>query len=873
VVNSLFTVGTAVADLTIACTQTSPADPNGVVRNFVDGDTIALRCTARNLGTGTSGSTGAVAVLSSDNVVDNGDTLIGDQGVNPIAAGDSFTFDISGTPGFSTTGTREICVKVDATSNGNGLGGVIFETNETNNTFCTDVDVQFPVRDLTIAKDPNTMVPEISARGPIDPNAINAGNAVEVTFTVANIGTGVARTHVNAVVLSRDTVFDPNDQILCELPESFSLSDVPPGLLGGTSETRTFGLDPKNPCIIDFSQQPSDPNGGIDYFIGIVTDINNQVSEMDPNGVSLEGNNTAFIPIFILPPLPATLLAAQSAAAPGDTQQELPAPGKPTARFNIFSALDLASFSFTVAWSPASKLEIQDPSDVVLHPEVMATNGRVASCDPVSFDNTLGTITVTCTSTGANPGNSIASAKTLLEVHFHVLEPTTAPGTFIFDPNSVILTDSTGTMLTTSQAINGTFIVTGSPDLVYSNLVVPSEGFPGNSFTSAFDISNQGFAEAPTGTRSTVQISGSPSITAASPAVCSVLESMPIPGRTQVTRTVSTCGIIGDPRPGLYTVGVTNDPSSQSGSTTTPLQLPSRVFALRGNGSGRSIESTRAPDSGGSVGATLASDANFAPKSMGALRTTVRNFDLVAGYVKPAQGRLASLYRTPKFLNTDLDSQATTHLRLPTGSIAVLGGADIDGDGEDELVILKRDKTGQYLDFRRVNFAKRRPEIGSTVALTAPIQGRIVGATGIQFDGDPEDEIVLVVDDGTTQILSINDLAIQDPNSCIPNIHDPGCVPSTLVPLADDPGFGSASTGKVQGICVMDYGLDGTLLNPNEQIVALTLSSSGVQALRVFDPPTVLSPGAGAQALLVAEDPAFGGTKTRPRVLSIACTR
>src|SRR5258706_6452407 len=66
VVNSLFTVGTAVADLTIACTQTSPADPNGVVRNFVDGDTIALRCTARNLGTGTSGSTGAVAVLSSD---------------------------------------------------------------------------------------------------------------------------------------------------------------------------------------------------------------------------------------------------------------------------------------------------------------------------------------------------------------------------------------------------------------------------------------------------------------------------------------------------------------------------------------------------------------------------------------------------------------------------------------------------------------------------------------------------------------------------------------------------------------------------------------------------------------------------------------
>jgi hypothetical protein len=158
------------------------------------------------------------------------------------------------------------------------------------------------------------------------------------------------------------------------------------------------------------------------------------------------------------------------------------------------------------------------------------------------------------------------------------------------------------------------------------------------------------------------------------------------------------------------------------------------------------------------------------------------------------------------------------------------------------------------------------------MALTAPISGKIVGATGIQIDGDPEDEIALVVDDGTTQKLTINDIVIQDPNAC-PTFQAPGCVPSTLVPQAEDQSFGTAATGKVQGICVLDYNLDGTLLSPNEQIVALTANSTGVQSLRVYDPPTVLAPGAGAQAILVTEDAAFGGTKSKGKVLSIACTR
>jgi hypothetical protein len=188
----------------------------------------------------------------------------------------------------------------------------------------------------------------------------------------------------------------------------------------------------------------------------------------------------------------------------------------------------------------------------------------------------------------------------------------------------------------------------------------------------------------------------------------------------------------------------------------------------------------------------------------------------------------------------------------------VLGGADIDGDGEDELILLKRGNAGYVLDFRRINFAKKRtPEVGSSVALSEPFTSRVVGASGIQFDGDREDEIAVVVDDGTTQSLTINDITIAPPPSA-----------SSLTAVAGDPQFGGAGE-RVQGICVIDYGLDGTAMAPNEQIVALTANAEGVQSLKIFDPPA----GLPNQAVMIADDPGFGVVKGRDRVLSIACTR
>src|SRR6266850_4533218 len=82
----------AQVDLTVSCTQSSPADPN----SFVDGDTITLACTASNSGPGASGSTTGVAYISNDTVADpnSGDTLIGERGVSGIAGGGTTNFNI-----------------------------------------------------------------------------------------------------------------------------------------------------------------------------------------------------------------------------------------------------------------------------------------------------------------------------------------------------------------------------------------------------------------------------------------------------------------------------------------------------------------------------------------------------------------------------------------------------------------------------------------------------------------------------------------------------------------------------------------------------------------------------------------------------------
>jgi len=838
-----YTVGAPNSDMTITCSQSSPADPNF----FVDGDVITLNCVASNAGPGTTGRiTSALAVFSADAVIDPGDSIIGDAPVNSLQALQTQNIIVTASPIFTIPGPRNICVGIDIDTM---FAGHINETNEANNTVCSPVTVLFPERDLTVPNPPTVVgLPT----DPNAPNSIHAGAGLDVTYTVTNAGTGVATDHRVSVWLSTDATLDAGDLEICRREEIFAPGNVPRGLTGGQSETRTLGpasVPLLEQCKIAFTQAQGP------YFVIIQADSNNQIQEADQGGGSLEGNNTNSVAVTILPPLPPTLIAADPKAI-NDTQQELSGPGKSHAVFSVFSVADFASYSFTLQWSPANLIEIADPADVSVSFAPLEENGRVGSCMPSVIDNTAGTVTVSCTSSGALPGGSIEAAAGLLDVNFNAV----APGSGTFSFSGVSGTSSTGAMLNFTIT-PGTFVVAGPPDLQYSNVTVPAEVFPGQEFTTNFDLCNQGYGPSPAGERSSIQISADSTVSFSDAVICSILESTPLAARDCANRNVNNCTIVTDLRPGNYTLGVTLDidPNNPTSQATEDLALPSRLFALRQAGSSRrSIESTRLPAGlGGSVGAPLVEDGNFKPKSITSVRTVVRNFNLLAGYIKPKQGRKLGLYRTPKFASVDVDSQSTNILRLPAHTIAVIGGADIDGDGEDEMILVKKTKTGEFLDLRRVNYAKRRPELGVSIAVTPVLQGTIVGATGIQFDGDPEDEVAIVTDDGTTQSLVIYDLGIVAPPS-----------ESTLTPVADDLNFGSAGSA-VQSLCVTDFGLDGTPVLPNEQIIALTVDASGVQAVKVFDPPS----GPGGQAILVADDPAYGNTNGLKKVIGIACTR
>jgi hypothetical protein len=316
-----------------------------------------------------------------------------------------------------------------------------------------------------------------------------------------------------------------------------------------------------------------------------------------------------------------------------------------------------------------------------------------------------------------------------------------------------------------------------------------------------------------------------------------------------VSRAIATCVINQDVLPGTYTAALSlkSEPGNPA-SVTQSLDFPMRVLSLVKTGKKRSIVSTIGPDPNGSTGSIIASDLGFRPRSIGTIRSVSRNFDMVAGFVNTNPGRRLFLYRTPRLPQTDLFE--VSNLRLPGGTVAVLGGADIDGDGDDELMLLIRTKDGDSIDFRRVDYSLRRPVAGLTAAITGILPGEVISATGIQFDGDAEDEIALLTSDGTTATLSINDLLFVAPPTA-----------STLAVLADEAGFGGG--GEVVSMCVGDDGLDGV-----EEIFAL-VDTGGAQALRVFQPPASV----GGMSVMVAEDPGFGNVPGKGSVSGIACTR
>jgi hypothetical protein len=235
--------------------------------------------------------------------------------------------------------------------------------------------------------------------------------------------------------------------------------------------------------------------------------------------------------------------------------------------------------------------------------------------------------------------------------------------------------------------------------------------------------------------------------------------------------------------------------------------------------------------------------------------------------------RLLQLRTLPKSPGEVLD--VLSSLRLPKDIRAILGGVDVDGDGEDELIMLRYSKqTGDGLDLRRVDFSQRKPLICQSAAVlpdpnsmpaSMPFPSGLVDAAGLEFDGSPGDELAVVTGDGMLTIYDITLVGSPPPPSpCkpVPTVHeDPAIL--DLLPLASAPAF-SAPGDTAVSICTLDFGLDGT-----EEIASLHENGSGVQALRIYEVPASL----GGTVTLLADDPAFGGTSSRATALGIACTR
>ncbi len=847
-----FSVGTPSGDLIIACTQTSPSDPN----SFVDGDTLTLDCTATNAGTAaTSGSTDVLAVFTPDLVIQSSDPVAIEAGgiVPSLQPGATHTFTMTSMPNpGSLSGGFNLCIKVDATSN--QPAGKILETDESNNQVCNMVEVKFPVRDLVIDVDPND--PNIAlfnaTPSQVDPNAFHAGLLLKVDYTVKNAGIAIVRTHRNVVRLI-DNDINTLDPIICELMEPDS-----PGILGGDSIVRSYGDDGGLPlnsmqrCALPFDLSPVPE----DYTLAVQLDANFQVSEQDPNGVSLEGNNITSRLIRIESPVPPKIRAADPNAI-GNLNQGIEAlnadPNSHDAFFSLIAAKDLASFAFTVTWAPACLMEIADPNDVIINLGLLGTTGRTVSCAAPAINNNAGTLTVSCSTTGAQPGVTFEGSQSLTRVVFNSL--VSGNGTFTF--LGVSATDSTGMPIINLESNDGTFAVTGPSVMDFQNMGASPEAFPGIPFSVNYDLCNLGYGPSPPALTTDVYISRDPNINInADHFACDFGEAAAIAAPdcvnpSCVSRTIDTCQVDLDLRPGVYSAGFRIDPAPVE---TTTLPFPSRLFALRQQGARRMIESTRAPDPNAAVGAPLGSDRRLAARSITTLKSASQNRNFIAGWIKPPETvQRVFLFRTPKSIDEDLF--VVSKLRLPRSAIAVMGGADIDADGEDELILLNKSRDGQFLDFRKVNYVKRRPEVGVRIAVTAPFPETIVGATGIRWDGDAEDEVAIVTDDGSAQTVTIYDLVITQPPD-----------PSPLLPLTDEPAFG-APGDLVESICVLDADLDDS--TANDLLVTLNVDSSGVQSLKVFDPPAV----PGGPFTLVATEPDFGGTASKPRVLAIACTR
>src|SRR5262249_13149378 len=227
--------------------------------------------TTKNQGTGFASASTTRYYLSTNNVLDASDVMLGSRAVPALGPGASNSGGATLTiPASTSGGTYYLFAKADADD-------VVLESHETNNTYATTITIG---ADLVISA--------MSV-----PTAGGAGLAITVSDTTKNQGAGSAAASTTSYYLSADAVLDPSDVLL----GSRAVAPLAPGATDSGSITVTI---------------PAGTGAGT-FYVFAKADSADVVSE------TAETNNTSSRTLQIGPDLLVTSLTAPSSAGAGAT--------------------------------------------------------------------------------------------------------------------------------------------------------------------------------------------------------------------------------------------------------------------------------------------------------------------------------------------------------------------------------------------------------------------------------------------------------------------------------------------------------------------------------------------------------------------------
>jgi subtilase family serine protease len=178
------TINSPNLDLTVS-SPTAPA-------TAVTGSTISLTCLVVNTGTVAASKSDLAYYLSTDEIFDPSDILLGTSLNNTLAAGATSARTTTCTiPYNANSGNKFILFVAD-------YANAIAEMNETNNVVSMPINITLADIDLTILS-------------PVASSNPQAGQTIYVNSVVKNIGTATSKTVTLGYYLSKDSLYDIND--------------------------------------------------------------------------------------------------------------------------------------------------------------------------------------------------------------------------------------------------------------------------------------------------------------------------------------------------------------------------------------------------------------------------------------------------------------------------------------------------------------------------------------------------------------------------------------------------------------------------------------------------------------------------------------